>query len=247
MRKEYQNYVFDLYGTLVDIHTEEGPPILWKKLATYLAFQGYALDARGLRADYLHFCALLSAKAEETFPARHLQGPFEIEIRDVWRMLLARRGTAPDDRLIEDVCRLFRALSLKKLRLYPDALPTLAALRKEGRGVYLLSNAQSAFTRPELRFLGLEDRFDGILISSEAGCKKPSPSFFSLLQSRFGLEPENTVMIGNDAESDCQGAAGVGMDSLYIFTGGPARPENGLPGNCREIKRLRDVLSDPEH
>ena len=27
----YQNYIFDLYGTLVDINTNEGKPYLWKK------------------------------------------------------------------------------------------------------------------------------------------------------------------------------------------------------------------------
>ena len=29
---QYDNYVFDLYGTLVDIHTEEDFPNLWEKL-----------------------------------------------------------------------------------------------------------------------------------------------------------------------------------------------------------------------
>ena len=31
--KAYDNYIFDLYGTLVDIHTEENDPLVWKKLA----------------------------------------------------------------------------------------------------------------------------------------------------------------------------------------------------------------------
>ena len=30
---QYDNYVFDLYGTLVDIHTEEDFPKLWESLA----------------------------------------------------------------------------------------------------------------------------------------------------------------------------------------------------------------------
>lgn len=28
--KAYDNYIFDLYGTLVDIHTEENDPLVWK-------------------------------------------------------------------------------------------------------------------------------------------------------------------------------------------------------------------------
>ena len=38
---QYDNYVFDLYGTLVDIHTEEDFPKLWEKLALFLDITGH--------------------------------------------------------------------------------------------------------------------------------------------------------------------------------------------------------------
>ena len=31
----YQNYIFDLYGTLVDIHTNEKKAYLWKKMSLF--------------------------------------------------------------------------------------------------------------------------------------------------------------------------------------------------------------------
>ena len=31
----YQNYIFDLYGTLVDIHTNEKKAYLWKELSLF--------------------------------------------------------------------------------------------------------------------------------------------------------------------------------------------------------------------
>ena len=37
---QYDNYVFDLYGTLVDIHTEEDFPKLWEKLALFFGYYG---------------------------------------------------------------------------------------------------------------------------------------------------------------------------------------------------------------
>ena len=36
----YQNYVFDLYGTLVDIHTDEEQQMLWEKMAMFYGYQG---------------------------------------------------------------------------------------------------------------------------------------------------------------------------------------------------------------
>lgn len=35
-RKHYKNYLFDLYGTLVDIHTDEENEALWEKLCMFL-------------------------------------------------------------------------------------------------------------------------------------------------------------------------------------------------------------------
>ena len=36
----YDNYVFDLYGTLVDIHTEENDAKVWEKLSLFYGFYG---------------------------------------------------------------------------------------------------------------------------------------------------------------------------------------------------------------
>ena len=36
----YENYIFDLYGTLIDIHTEEGEKKLWKALAKHYRKHG---------------------------------------------------------------------------------------------------------------------------------------------------------------------------------------------------------------
>ena len=81
-----------------------------------------------------------------------------------------------------------------------------------------MSNAQTDFTRPEFDLMGLADFFDGILISSEEGYKKPAKEFYDRLFTRFGLKPENCLMVGNDEFSDIAGAIQVGMDSLYIHT-----------------------------
>lgn len=43
---QYDNYVFDLYGTLVDIHTEEDFPKLWEKLALFFGYYGAIYDRR---------------------------------------------------------------------------------------------------------------------------------------------------------------------------------------------------------
>ena len=39
-KMKYENLVFDLYGTLVDIHTETDLDIMWEKTALYYGFYG---------------------------------------------------------------------------------------------------------------------------------------------------------------------------------------------------------------
>ena len=45
---KYQNYILDLYGTLVDIHTDESKASLWKKIAVYFSAQGAAYTGKEL-------------------------------------------------------------------------------------------------------------------------------------------------------------------------------------------------------
>ena len=48
----YETCIFDLYGTLVDIHTDEEKEELWERLALFYAFYGAAYTPGGLRAAY---------------------------------------------------------------------------------------------------------------------------------------------------------------------------------------------------
>ena len=82
----------------------------------------------------------------------------------------------------------FRAMSLKYIKLYDGALDLLRSLKEAGGKVYLLSNAQSSFTKPELKLLGIYDEFDGIVISSDEGCKKPDVKFYQTILKRYKLK-----------------------------------------------------------
>ena len=137
----------------------------------------------------------------------------------MFRALYAEKGVTLGKRRVEDTALFFRIQSLKKLRRYDWVLPTFAALRERGAELYLLSNAQSCFTVPELRALGLRDAFDGVLISSDAHVKKPSPRIARKLLDTCGLRAEDCLMIGNEQGCDVGVAHAVGMDALYLQTG----------------------------
>ena len=211
MSLRYQNYIFDLYGTLADIRTDERSRGLWEKTALYYTEHGAPWEGAELRRRYLALC-----RAEQE---RRREPLYEIELRKVFRALYAEKGVKPDRRLVEETAVFFRVCSLRYLRRYPWVEPVFAALRAAGARLYLLSNAQACFTLPELRALGLAEAFDGVVISSDARIKKPHPRIMEALLTRCGLRVSESLMIGNEQRSDVAVAHAIGMDALYLQTG----------------------------
>ena len=125
----------------------------------------------------------------------------------------------------------------------PGARRTLDGLKRRGARLFLLSNAQSCFTVPELRLLGLTDSFEQIFLSSDFGCKKPSSAFYRAAMARAGVSAEEIVMVGNDPDADIRGADRCGIQSRF-FRSCQSPVESGpLPSSCREITRLNELLS----
>ena len=230
----YRHYIFDLYGTLADIRTDETDPAAWRALAEALGAEKW----ESLPDRYVALCRAEQARLERALARAGVPGPAEIDIENVWRALFPGADT-------KAVSALFRRLTTRRLALYPGAKALLSALRARGKTICLLTNAQASFTLPELRTLGIDGAFDHIFISSRAGVKKPSPAFFALPR-RAGLPPEESLMIGNDDACDCRAAAAAGMDSLYIRTAQSPEPSGPLPENCREISALSQALTLPQ-
>ena len=96
---------------------------------------------------------------------------------------------------------------------------------------------------PEMDKLGLTPCFDGIVLSSDAGVKKPDPAIFEHILSKYGLRPEHCVMIGNDRDADMCGAANLGIAGRYIHTDLSPERWGSLPPGCREITGLLDLIA----
>lgn len=210
----YDAYIFDFYGTLVDIRTNETKPYLWKKMSEIYASFGAVYTPGELKK------AFRQLEAEEIKRKQEENGLdlAEPDLRKVFQELFHGKNVDCDEGRAQFMGITFRALSRQKLQVYEGVKETLGELRKRGKKLYLLSNAQTDFTRPELQMMGLTAYFDGIFISSEEGVKKPSPEFFKKLLARYQLLPENCLMTGNDETSDIAGARSLGMDCLLIQT-----------------------------
>ncbi len=241
--KDYRNYIFDLYGTLVDIGVDESDRRLWEHMSLFYGYYGAQYEPEELHRAYVASVSDRDRKLREEYAVKyaHESHP-EILYDEVFRDLYADRGIVPDQPLVLHTAQMFRACSVKYVRLYAHAKELLEALRAAGKRVYLLSNAQRTFTEYEMRYLGIYDLFDGVQISSDHGCKKPDERFFRILLERFGLKAEESLMIGNNRYDDIAGAARVGMDGFYIHSAlsPETDPETSVPADyCMMKMNLR--------
>ena len=210
---KYTDLVFDLYGTLVDIHTEEDDRV-WEKTAFYFGFYGAHYTGPELKAAFQSAMRAREARAGQSYEC-FPDLPFEETMADLFR---AKGVTENADTLGINAAQLFRISSLDYIRLYPHALEALAKLRKAGYRLWLLSNAQAIFTAYELRLLGLGEQLDGIYLSSNYKCRKPDLRFYQALIEERHLDVSKTMMIGNDRQTDIAGAKAAGMATLYMHT-----------------------------
>lgn len=242
-----KNYIFDLYGTLVDIHTNEAKASLWKNMASVFSMMGAEYAPDELKKRYKEL--VMQESREQFFLVKEKyhdenirEEEIEIQLEKVFSKLFAGKGTEITPEQTAQLGITFRSLSLSYIRLYDGVKELLQSLKGNGKNVYLLSNAQRMFTQPEMKMLGIYDSFDGILYSSDAGVKKPSFYFYDTLFQKYGLKKEESVMIGNEYRADVLGAAEYGIKSMYVFTAQSGEKPECLPESCKELGRIAEVF-----
>lgn len=249
---KYKNFVFDFYGTLADVYTDDDSAQMDERMAAFFTSRGAAYTPEEYAARF--YVCQEKQKREREGGVYEKTGEVirfpEWDALSIYGELFAEKGVCATKEMLVETAQYYRKNATVRLGRYPGVLEFFRRLREEGRGIYLLSNAQREYTVYDLKILGLYDCFDGILLSSDYGCRKPDPIFFGELTRQFGVLPENSLMIGNDRRSDIYGANLFGMDSVLLVTGKElAAPVEGVfstytveGGTYRELEGLLPVL-----
>ena len=89
-------------------------------------------------------------------------------------------------------------------------------LRQKGYRMHMCSNGFHEVQYKKLASCGLHDYFDTIILSEDAGVNKPSPLYFDYALKTSGASRETTLMIGDNLQTDIQGALSAGIDALLF-------------------------------
>lgn len=242
---KYRDCIFDLYGTLVDIHTDETRPALWRRMAALYREHGADYTPDELRGAYFQTVRDMEGGTDPLRNDAHEAHP-EIQLEYVFQALFRAKGVDAGLELAVHTGAQFRKGSMEYIRLYDGAAELLQALRTNGQRVWLLSNAQRIFTAYELQTLGIEALFDGIYLSSDYGCKKPDLRFFEALLKERNIDRSRAVMVGNDGLCDIRGAKAAGLSTIYIRSNiSPAEPlpEADYVLEEMDLDRVRAILT----
>ncbi|GCE24635.1 hypothetical protein KDA_01190 [Dictyobacter alpinus] len=107
--------------------------------------------------------------------------------------------------------------------IFPDTVPTLLSLRKQGYRMGLLSNTwwAAAWHNADLASHGLDSLLDEVVYTSELAYSKPRPEVFQIVCQRLQVEPTQCVMVGDRLIDDVSGALKVGMRGIWKKTPNP--------------------------
>ncbi|KAI9068052.1 HAD hydrolase subfamily IA REG-2-like protein [Trametes sanguinea] len=170
--------------------------------------------------------------------------------RDVIRRTAVGAGADPkavDASLGEIVPRLLKRFSSREgYKLFDDSLPTLKKLRELNIRTGLISNTDARM-RAVIKDLDLIPHLDTVLLSEEEGVEKPSCEIFRRACDRMGIQPHETVHVGDELECDYHGAKACGLEALLVRRPGPeGEEERKEPGevltNVQVVPGLSHVV-----
>ena len=108
----------------------------------------------------------------------------------------------------------------------------LDSLREEGLKLGLVSNAFDPgwLLRRDLEQMGIEQRIDVAVFSSEVGVRKPHPEIFGRALAAIEVAPERTLFVGDRLYEDVHGAAELGMTTVQaLWFRADEHPDGGEP------------------
>ncbi len=171
------------------------------------AYSGFAAVAEAF-ADRLGDPRDSAARMRRLFDSEHRPR--------IFNALLAELGLNEESKLVAAMIELYRTHK-PTIRLYDDAKVVLNQLRPKYR-LGLLTDGRFSTQGMKIDALGLRDRFDAILITSELGkgFGKPSPRPFEFISTRLQVVGSRSVYVADNPAKDFVAPNRLGWVTVQI-------------------------------
>ncbi|WP_321417554.1 HAD family hydrolase [uncultured Methanomethylovorans sp.] len=206
---EIKGMIFDLYGTLIDIRTDEHDFYTYDTVSKWLQYKGVKIDPEVLKSEYYSKIAERMAVSKEQYP--------EVRVEEIFADICSENAIWKSDTnyLGIETSKVFRSASLRRMRPFEESMKILK--RYNAIPKCLVSNGQRVFSEKELRFLGMYKYFDHVIFSSDVRYKKPDHRIFKIALDRLNLKPGEVLSIGDTVENDIVAPREMGMEAMHIY------------------------------
>lgn len=227
--------LFDLYGTLINIRTDEADITTYEILSRYLKYHLVFISPDQLKNTYFEMVRRYLSQNKEPYP--------EVDVYKVFFDIMHSFGRERyPSKVVTDVSMLFRSLTIRRFEPFEDIYDVLSLICKKFKTA-LISDAQWVFTEPEIKMLGLERFFKYRFLSSKYGYKKPDKRLFYIAMKKLGIRPDEAVYIGDNPSRDLVGAKSSGMKFLLFRNDCKAYNGYEADGCFYEYKQLEDLIT----
>ncbi|OZB97943.1 HAD family hydrolase [Paenibacillus sp. XY044] len=119
-----------------------------------------------------------------------------------------------------------------------DVLRELSSI---GVRIGCVTNGSARTQYAKLDRVQLRNYFDVVIVSEEAGVKKPDRRIYEMALGRLQARPENCWFVGDHPEKDAQGAAAAGLRPVLLLTA-TSDADAILPEGTLTINKLQELI-----
>lgn len=133
----------------------------------------------------------------------------------VWGGTLQALGRECTAAALQQIAADFERERRLHMRIFPDTLPCLRALRPHYQ-LGVISNGPVDAQRRNAEQMDLINWFDVLLFEGELGYGKPGSRIFEEACDRLRVHPAEAVMIGDSLRNDVGGGAAAGLRTVWL-------------------------------
>lgn len=145
-----------------------------------------------------------------------------------------------NSKVAQEINRDFIAECPHKTNVVPGAFELLSEL-KPGCGIHIVTNGFKEIQHIKLSKSGLDKYIDKVFISEEVGARKPEPFFFEFSLGEVDCTPRESLVIGDNLNTDIKGARDYGIDQVFYNPKKLKHTEN-VTWEISHLSQMLDLL-----
>ena len=226
--KRYKHVFFDLDGTLWDFagNSKDTQREMFDRFSLYSIFNTYD-----------DFFEIFNKYNDQLWEEYRLGEIKKSKLKWYRFYLSLKEKNVEDESLARSLDEFYLSESPKKTRLIPHTLEILQELKSKYE-LHIITNGFNEVQFTKLENSKLDQYFNVIVTSEDAGALKPDIRIFQYALEKAGAGYAESIMVGDILEVDIVGARMAGMDQIYLNPEGNSHNET----ISYEVCGLKEIL-----